>query len=98
MLPASSLRVAGATFLFLAMAYPAVAAGTQAQATAATDGGGSTAAAVQPKKERKICKTLELTESRMGSPRVCKTAAEWREDQQNGNGLDDLKHSGGKTH
>jgi hypothetical protein len=98
MLRAHSLRAAGATFLFLAVASPAAAAGAQgpAQATAAAESGGSTAA--QPKKERKICKTLELTESRMGSPRVCKTAAQWRDDQQNGNGLDDLKHSGGKAH
>ncbi len=30
-----------------------------------------------PKKERKICKRLEQTATRMGSQRICKTAAQW---------------------
>jgi hypothetical protein len=98
MLRASSLRLAGAAFLFLTVAAPAAAAGDPAPAVAPNDGGGSTAAAAAPAKERKICKKLEVTESRMGANRICKTAAEWREDQQNGNGLDDLKQNGSKAH
>lgn len=38
------------------------------------------------KPERKICKRTQDTGSRMGSARVCKTAAEWRgEDVTQGN-------------
>ena len=34
-----------------------------------------------PKEEKKICKREMATESRMGSKRVCLTAAQWRERQ-----------------
>jgi hypothetical protein len=99
MLRASSLRLAGAAFLFLAVAAPAAAAGYPAQTQAvAPDGGGGSGAAAEPKKERKICKKEEVTESRMGASRICKTAAEWRADGQAGPGLDDLKQNSSKVH
>ncbi|NML06856.1 hypothetical protein [Sphingomonas sp. G-3-2-10] len=43
--------------------------------------------AVNPPEERKICKRTQDTGSRMGSKRICKTAAEWRamEGASNGN-------------
>ena len=34
-----------------------------------------------PKAEKKICKREQATESRMGSKRICLTAAEWKERQ-----------------
>ena len=34
-----------------------------------------------PKVEKKICKRDQATESRMGSKRICLTAAEWKERQ-----------------
>lgn len=33
---------------------------------------------VKPKKEAKICRTEEITGTRMGGRSVCKTAEEWR--------------------
>ena len=33
---------------------------------------------VKPKKEAKICRTQEITGTRMGGRTVCKTADEWR--------------------
>ena len=38
-------------------------------------------AAEAPKIEKKICKREQATESRMGSKRICLTAAEWKERQ-----------------
>lgn len=32
-------------------------------------------------KEEKICKRIPATESRLGAKRVCKTATEWRREQ-----------------
>lgn len=32
----------------------------------------------EPKEERKVCRRIEQTASRMGSGRVCKTASQWR--------------------
>lgn len=93
MLRASSLRLAGAAVLSLAVAAPAIAAGDppSAAVAATSDQGGAAAA---PKKERKICKTAEATESRMSPTRICKTAAEWHADQATGANLDDVKNSG----
>lgn len=34
-----------------------------------------------PKVEKKICKREQSTESRLGSKRICLTAAEWKERQ-----------------
>ena len=36
------------------------------------------APAAKPKKEAKICRTQEITGTRMGGRSVCKTADEWR--------------------
>jgi hypothetical protein len=55
-----------ALFLLAAIAEPA----------AAQDGASTQAEA---KKERKICKRYEASETRMGSKRICRTAKEWRE-------------------
>ena len=44
------------------------------------------ATAEAPKEEKKICKREMATESRMGSKRICLTAAEWRERQSRGDG------------
>lgn len=38
----------------------------------------ATAAVEAPKEEKKICKRETATESRMGSKRICLTAAEWK--------------------
>jgi hypothetical protein len=91
MLRASSLRLAGAALLSFAVAAPAIAAADPPSVAAASDQGGASAA---PKKERKICKTAEATESRMSPSRICKTAAEWHADQETGANLDDVKNSG----
>jgi len=40
-----------------------------------------TGASEQPKAERKICRRDYASESRMGSKRICKTAAEWKAEQ-----------------
>lgn len=42
-----------------------------------------------PKEEKKICKREMATESRMGSKRICLTAAQWRQRQ-----VDDVKGLG----
>lgn len=39
---------------------------------------GTATAPAKPKKEAKICRTQELTGTRMGGRTVCKTADEWR--------------------
>jgi hypothetical protein len=36
-----------------------------------------------PKKERKICKDAQVSATRMGSSRICKTASEWRAESDN---------------
>ena len=44
------------------------------------------AASGQPqeqKKDRLICKRDDATESRLGSKRICKTAAQWRGEKSN---------------
>ena len=43
-------------------------------------------------KEKLICKRTETTRSRMGSKRVCKTAAQWRDHARGlGESVEDMK-------
>ena len=88
MLRASSLRLAGAAALLFAAA-PAVAAAAEdtpqkTQAAAApSDQSADTAAAPaeapKPKaEERKICRMMDMSESRLSSKKVCMTAEQWK--------------------
>ena len=56
-----------AVLLLLASADPS---GAPASGNAATE--------AKPKAEKKICKRIEASESRMASKRICKTAREWK--------------------
>ena len=56
--------------MFAVLIAAAALAGEPASAT--------TAAPAKPKKEVKICRTQEITGSRIGGRSVCKTADEWR--------------------
>lgn len=59
-------------------------------AFAATPGAaGTTPQPTEVKEERKICKRDAATGTRMGSKRICRTAAEWR--LAEGEGLDTTK-------
>ena len=49
-----------------------------AATTSTTTAEAPAAATEAPKEERKICKREMATESRMGSKRICLTAAEWK--------------------
>ncbi|HEX8307209.1 MAG TPA: hypothetical protein VF645_02180 [Allosphingosinicella sp.] len=66
-----------AAALAMAAATPAFAAKEQGQRLAASDSGGG-GAGVNAKGERKICKFMDATESRMKRERLCFTKAEWR--------------------
>ncbi|MDB5693998.1 MAG: hypothetical protein JWO81_3061 [Alphaproteobacteria bacterium] len=89
MLRVSSLRLAGAAALLFAAAAPAHAAvgdmpqnGQQAQAPSdqASDTAAAPAEAAKPaKEERKICRMVDGSESRLGARRVCMTAAQWKQ-------------------
>lgn len=68
-----------ALFSVLLFASDTSAAATQPQQ-------GSNATTEAPQEEKKICKREMATESRMGSKRICLTAAEWRERQSRGDG------------
>ena len=57
----------------LGLATPATVA---AQATEVAP---SNAASAAPVKEKKICRAVEATGSRLGGPRVCHTSTEWAE-------------------
>jgi hypothetical protein len=90
MLRVNSLRLAGAAALLFAAAAPAWAAGDppqQAQqASAPSDQANDTAAqpteAAKPaKEERKICRMIDSSESRLGATKVCMTAAQWKKAQ-----------------
>ncbi|HEX8513517.1 MAG TPA: hypothetical protein VF688_10485 [Allosphingosinicella sp.] len=75
---------ASAAALAMAAGSPALAAKSQnqnRQAVASDSGGG---AGVEAKGERKICRFIDASESRMKRERVCLTKAEWRkvEDEQ----------------
>jgi hypothetical protein len=87
MLRVSSLRLAGAAALLFAAAAPAHAAGdaplnTQAQAPSdqASDTAAAPAEAARPAapEERKICRMIDSSESRLGGKKVCMTAAQWK--------------------
>lgn len=88
MLRVTSLRLAGAAALLFAAAAPAVAASDppqQAQSAAPSDQASDTAAApaetAKPKakpQERKICRMVNGSESRLGQQKVCMTAEQWK--------------------
>ena len=70
------LILASTAALAMAAGTPAFAAKSQVQPRALeSDSGG---AGVKAKDERKICRFIEKTESRMGRERLCFTKAEWR--------------------
>lgn len=88
MLRASSLRLAGAAALLFAAA-PALAAASdetpqKTQAAAAPSdqspetGAAPTEAAKPKAEERKICRMMDSSESRLGAKRVCMTAEQWK--------------------
>jgi hypothetical protein len=69
---------ASAAALAMAAGSPALAAKSQnqnRQVGAADSGGG---AGVEAKGERKICRYIDATESRMKRERLCFTRAEWK--------------------
>lgn len=70
--------LASAAALAMAAGSPAFAAKNQNQnrEVAASDAGGG--AGVKAKDERKICKFIDATESRMKRQRLCYTRAEWK--------------------
>jgi hypothetical protein len=69
---------ASAAALAMAAGTPALAAKSQNQnrQVAASDSGGG--AGVKAKEERKICRFIDATESRMKRERLCFTRAEWK--------------------
>ena len=69
------------SLMLLASDSPAAAPAAPAPATAEA-----------PKKERKICRREEATESRLGGKRICLTAAEWQARSAGGDnrGLGDI--------
>ena len=71
---------ASAAALAMAAGSPALAAKSQNQnqnrQAAASDSGGG--AGVDAKGERKICRYIDATESRMKRERLCFTRAEWK--------------------
>ncbi len=69
---------ASAAALAMAAGSPAFAAKSQNQnrQVAAADSGGG--AGVKAKEERKICRFIDATESRMKRERLCFTRAEWK--------------------
>jgi hypothetical protein len=56
-------------------------AGDVASSSTATTANPAPVASEEPKEEKKICKRQADTTSRMGSKRICLTAAEWKERQ-----------------
>ena len=68
--------LASAAALAMVAGTPAFAAKNQnPQALASEQGGG---AGVDAKGERKVCRYVEKTQSRMGRQRLCLTKDEWR--------------------
>ena len=67
----SKFLMASAAALLVA-ASPAIAAKSQSPETAASAEGG------KQKGERKICRTVENSASRMKAEKVCLTRAEWK--------------------
>lgn len=86
MLRVTSLRLAGAAALLFAVAAPALAADEKPQntqaASAPSDQANDTAAqpteAAKPKEEKKICRKIDLSSSRLNAQKVCLTAEQWR--------------------
>ena len=87
MLRVTSLRLAGAAALLFAAAAPALAADetpqkTQAASTPSDQASDTAAAPVEAAKpkaeEKKICRKLDLSSSRLNSQKVCLTAEQWR--------------------
>ena len=64
-------------------------------ASAAMAGNPTAAVLVKPKKDAKICRTIEVTGTRMGNRTECKTSADWddekRQAEQFLNGRRDLE-------
>ena len=89
MLRVSSLRLAGAAALLFAAAPGFATTDTPQQnqtAGAPSDQASDTAAqpteAAKPKaEERKICRMMDSSESRLGAKRVCMTAEQWKHAQ-----------------
>jgi hypothetical protein len=76
-----SIKMIFASTAALAMiaGTPAFAAKTpNQQQLAASDSDGGGGAGVQAKGERKICRFIDSTESRMKRERLCFTRAEWK--------------------
>ncbi|HEX8125430.1 MAG TPA: hypothetical protein VF548_07605 [Allosphingosinicella sp.] len=69
---------ASAAALAMAAGTPALAARNQGQQQLAASDSAGGDAGVQAKGERKICKFMDSTESRMKRERLCFTKAEWR--------------------
>lgn len=69
------IEIAGLAAALALTASPALAAKTVAKDEAVAEQGASTAASG----ERKICKRLQMTGTRMKNDRVCLTKAEWKE-------------------
>jgi hypothetical protein len=59
-----------------------IAAVLLASAQPVADPQAATPVTPAPKKEKKICRTLNTTGSRLGGDRVCKTKAEWDADSE----------------
>jgi hypothetical protein len=88
MLRVHSLRLAGAAALLFAAAAPAYAVGETPQkpAEAPSDQASDTAAApaetakpqVARPEDRKVCRTIDASESRLAAKRVCMTAEQWK--------------------
>ena len=74
------ITVSGLAAALILSTAPAVAAKTSAKDQTVVEEAGATAAAA----ERKVCKRLENTGTRMKNDRVCLTKEEWRK-------LDDMK-------
>ena len=85
MLRVTSLRLASAAALLFTAAAPALAADEKPQntqaASAPSDQASDTAAqpteAAKPE-EKKICRKLDLSSSRLNSQKLCLTAEQWR--------------------
>ncbi len=74
------MKALAAALLVMGMVVPAAAQQGDAGERASAQAAPATAATAQPKKEKKICKRQESSVSRLGGgPRICKTAAEWRD-------------------
>ena len=70
--------MASAAALAMAAGTPAFAAKSQNQNRQAVASDASGDAGVKAKSERKICKYIDKTESRMDRQRLCYTRAEWK--------------------